>query len=124
MPLDSEVSGVVDSEGEPASAATNEEQRRQSAALTNAATGKATVHQPGTGEDRLPDQPVAAGKELVLLADPDNERPILVGFESATVPLAGGDSLTLRLKNANAIVAVAENNTDTLHIIGEQPEGI
>lgn len=123
-PLGAEITGAEDADGEAASVATNEEQRRQSEALTNAPTGKMTPHQPGTGEDRLPDQPVADGKELLLLADPGNSGPIMVGFDSATVPLPKGVGLTFAVENAEAFVASAGNDSDTLHIIGEQPEGV
>ena len=120
--------GVVDRAGEfrPAANADLQEKISELLGFANDKLGNAdavfsTEIEPSTAGEALPPRSIEEGKEVLLLADPANGGIIYVGEPgSPSVPLTGGNGVTLQVTNTDVIDAQASETGQTLHLIAEE----
>lgn len=121
MPLDTisqtdSISAVLDRQGAVLPAANADLQRQIAAALRNNPQPKTLKVTPSTAGESLPSVSVASGSEVLLLADPANGGPILVGGDEPTLPLEKSRSMTWDITDISALSAKAMNAGDVLHV--------
>jgi len=112
---------VQDEKGDKQPPANQAEQAETNRKLGNADGVFSDEFTPSTGGQSLPSHVVEEGKEVLLLADPANGGIIYVGEPgSPSVPLTGGNGVTLQVTNTDLIDAQASEAGQTLHMIAEE----
>lgn len=115
-----EIESVKDRNGDVRPPANADEQEITNEKLGNADSVFSDKLDPSTGGESLPSHSVKEGQEVLLMADPANGGIIYVGEPgSASVPLTGGNGLTLQVSNTDVLEAQASETGQTLHIIAE-----
>lgn len=110
------ISSVLDRDGAVLPAANADLQRAIANALANNVGASTLKLTPSTAGEQLPAASVASGSEVLLLADPANSGPILIGGDDPTLPLEKGRSITWNVGDISALSAKAMNATDVLHV--------
>jgi len=112
---------VQDEQGDQQPPANQAEQAETNQKLGNADAVFSDELEPSTAGESLPSHTVEEGKEVLLLADPANGGIIYVGEPgSPSVPLTGGNGVTLQVTNTDLIDARASETGQTLHLIAEE----